>query len=308
MVFNLNPVDQHTKIFKVSTSEVSTFLTCKQRWMYAHHPSYNLEPRTLGIALSRGLVGHKALEIYYSGIHEGKLESESRQAALDYLMKEALKAMAIGDSTKSLMIGSLGIVIQKYFDDAMYIFDEYNILGVEQLMVAELTPEIYFAGRVDLALEEKKGPYRGYVVPFDHKFSYNFWPDMPIKMNAQISNYIWSYLVNGHRSRQGIINQLRYRENAVENFKQSVVPTNTAMRDTLIKNHTIAAEEIVDLKKKPTVDVDNGITRSVSKFNCEYCPFAELCHTELTGKDSSTMIKASYRPNSYGYDSVLDIE
>lgn len=295
-------------VFKVSTSEVSTYLTCKQRWMYAHHPSYNLEPRTLGISLSRGLVGHKALEIYYSSIHMGNLESDSRQAAQDYLMKEAMQAMALSDGKKSLMIGSLGLILSDYFNEASYILDQYNILGVEHLIVAPLTDEISFAGRVDLALEEKSGPYRGYIVPFDHKFTYNFWPEWPIKMNAQLSNYIWGYLVNGHRSRRGIINQLRYRENAQEQFTQVEVTTNSEMRATLIYNHRVAAESIVELKKKPTVDVMDGVTRSVSKFNCEYCPFAELCHTELTGKDSSTMIKASYRPNSYGYDSVLDIE
>lgn len=307
-MINLNPIDQQTKIFKVSTSEVSTYLTCKQRWMYAHHPSYNLEPRSLGIALSRGLVGHKALEIYYGSIHKGNLEADSRKAAQDYLVQEALKCMAIGDGAKSLMISSLALVLSEYFDQASYILDEYNILGVEQLMLAPLTDEIYFAGRVDLALEEKNGSYKGYVVPFDHKFTYNFWPEMPIKMNAQISNYIWSYKVNGYSSRRGIINQLRYRENAVEGFKQENVPTNSSMRNTLILNHRVAAEDIVELKKKPTVGVEDKITRSVSKFNCEYCPFAQLCHTELTGQDSSTMIEANYRPNSYGYDSVLDIE
>jgi hypothetical protein len=276
--------------------------------MYAHHPSYNLEPRTLGVALSRGLYGHKALEIYYSEILKGTLESDARQASQEYLVKEAMKAMMVGDGAKSLMISSLGIVIGNYFDQALYILDEYNLLGVEQLMLAPLTDEITFAGRVDLALEEKKGSYRGYIVPFDHKFSYNFWPEMPILMNAQISNYIWSYLANGYRSRRGIINQLRYRETAVDSFKQENVPTNTPMRETLIKNHVIAAKDIVALKKIPTVDVERGVTRSVSKFNCEYCPFAKLCHTELTGQDSSSMIQANYRKNSYGYDSVLDIE
>lgn len=295
-------------VYNVSTSEVSTYLTCKQRWMYAHHPSYNLEPRTLGIALSRGLVGHKALEVYYGSIHKGNLESDSRQAALDYLTKEALKAMALSDGAKALMISSLGLILQKYFDETAYILDKYNILGVEHLIIVKLTDEINFAGRVDVALEEKKGPYKGYIVPFDHKFSYNFWPDMPIKMNAQISNYIWGYIADGYRSREGIINQLRYRENAIDQFKQSPVPTNTPMRETLIQNHIVAAEEIVTLKKKPTVGIPDKVTRSVSKFNCEYCPFAELCHTELTGKDSSNMVKASYRKNSYGYDSVLDIE
>lgn len=294
--------------YKVSTSEVSTFLTCAQRWMYAHHPSYNLEPRTLGIALTRGLVGHKALEVYYKSIFKGNTESDSRAAARDYLIQETFSAMSMGDTEKSKMISSLGVIVDRYFDESKYILDKYNLVGVEQLIVASLTPEIYFAGRVDLALEERSGTYKGYVIPYDHKFTYNFWPEMSLKMNAQISNYIWAYRANGYKSRQGIINMLRYRENATESFKQEPIPTNDVMRNQLIQNHVVAAQRIVELKKKPKVGVAEGITRSVSKFNCEYCPFANLCYTELSGLDSSTMIQAKYRPNSYGYDSVLDIE
>ena len=295
-------------VYKVSTSEVATYLTCAQRWMYAHHPSYNLEPRTLGIALSRGLVGHKALEIYYQSIFDGNTEQSSRESVQEYIIKEALKAMQMSDSEKSLMISTLGVLVGDYFDENMDLLKQYNIIGVEHLVTASLTDEIYFAGRVDLALEEKSGPYRGYVVPYDHKFTYNFWPDTAIKMNAQISNYIWAYLSNGYRSRKGVLNMLRHRDNSQQKFKQFEVPTNTEMRNTFIKNHVVAAQRIVELKKKPTVGMPDGVTRSTSKFNCEYCPFVNLCYTEACGLDSKTMVEASYRPNSYGYDSVLDIE
>lgn len=294
-------------VYKVSTSEVATYLTCAQRWMYAHHPSYNLEPRTLGIALSRGLYGHKALEIYYQSILDGKTEEEARNLSKEYIVESAMLEM-MADSEKAKMIASLGVVLDDYFFSAMHLLNQYNIIGVEQLLTASLTDEIYFAGRVDLALEEKSGPYKGYVIPFDHKFTYNFWPETSIKMNAQISNYIWAYIYNGYKSRKGIINMVRYRDNAQERFKFAEVPTNSTMRNNFIQNHVVAAQRIVELKKKPKVGIEDGVTRSTSKFNCEYCPFATLCYTENCGLESKTMVAASYRKNSYGYDSVLDIE
>lgn len=296
--------------FKVSTSEVATFLTCKQRWMYAHHPSYNLEPRTLGMALTRGVVGHGALEVYYKAIFDGKLEATAIEEAQQYIVSQSLSAIMLGDSEKALMISSLGLVLNNYYEETKWLLDKYNILGVENLVSAPLpgAEDIHFAGRIDLMLEVSSGPNRGEVIPWDHKFTYNFWSAKALKMNAQISNYIWVVREMGSRSRKGIISMLRYREDAKESFFQEEVPTNSSMRNTFIKNHVVAAKQIVELKHKDKVGLDDGVTRSSSKFNCEYCPFVDLCYTEASGEDSSTMVKASYRKNSYGYDNVLDVE
>lgn len=292
--------------YRVSTSEVATYLTCKQRWMYAHHPSYNLEPRTLGIALTRGLIGHAALEMYYNEVHKGNSELKARDLVQEYLVKEAIKAMSIGDHEKSTVITGLGVMLKEYFVEMLWVLQEFEILGVENMVTAPLpdAEDIDFAGRIDLMLGIAKGPNKGEVIPWDHKFTYNFWPEMSIKLNAQISNYIWVVRQMGMRSRKGIISMSRYRDNAIEKFKQEEVPTNSEMRELFISNHTEAAKEIVALKKKPEVRV----TRSTSKFNCEYCPFVQLCYTEAQGLDSTLMIKASYRKNSYGYDNVLDVE
>jgi hypothetical protein len=297
-------------VMRVSTSEVATYLTCKQRWMYAHHPSYNLEPRTLGIALTRGLIGHKALEIYYQAIFDGKLHVEAVEMANSYIMDESLQNIMKGDGEKAKMISDLGLILQKYYEDNQWVLSEYNIIGVENLVYAPLPdePSIEFAGRIDLALEIAKGVNKGEVLPWDHKFTYNFWSEKALKMNAQISNYVWSLREMGTRSRNGVMNMTRYRENAQDFFKQEKVETNSTMRNLFIKNHTVAARQIVELKLKPSVTIDDGITRSTSKFNCEYCPFVDLCYTEASGQDSSTMVKASFRKNSYGYDNVLDVE
>lgn len=295
--------------FNVSTSEVATFLTCKQRWMYAHHPSYNLEPRTLGIALTRGLIGHEALEIYYQAIMDGKLESDARESAKDFVMRRTLTEIQTGDSEKAKMMGLLGITLGEYFDANMHLLKTYNIIGVENKVVAPLpgVDDINFAGRIDVMFEVASGPNKREVVPHDHKFTYNFWPQVAIELNAQISNYIWVARELGYRSRSGVLNMVRYRPDAIEKFKQESVPTNDAMRKGFIKNHTEAAKVIVDLKHKQKVGLVDGVTRSTSKFNCEYCPFSTLCLTESKGLDSTLMVKASFRPNSYGYDSELDV-
>lgn len=299
-----------TKTFNVSTSEVATFLTCKQRWMYAHHPSYNLEPRTLGIALTRGVVGHGALEVFYKTLMLGKSYTDAIATANGWIGKKILEAIQIGDAPKADMIRGLSVVLQDYYSETKWLLSEYKILGVENLVSSPLpgSSDIIFVGRVDLMLEKIRGTDRGEVLPWDHKFSYNFWSENSLKMNPQISNYVWAILEMGMRSRKGIVSMLRYRENAVDSFKQEEVSTNATMRKTFIYNHLKAAEQIVELKLKPELDIEDGITRSASKFNCEYCPFVDLCYTEASGLESTTMRKARFRKNSYGYDNVLDVE
>lgn len=297
--------------FRVSTSEVATFLTCKQRWMYAHHPSYRLEPRTLGVALTRGLIGHEALEVYYGGISAGKSESDSRSLAQNVIIRESLKAINLGDGEKAKMVSLLGARLKHYYEDdaTKRILSEYNILGVEMLVEAKLphSVDVIFAGRIDLALQKKSGINKGEVYPWDHKFTYNKWPQAAIDMNAQISNYVWALRELGYRSRSGVLNMVRYREDAIDKFFQAPVETNSTMRSNFIRNHLAAAEEIVHLKLQKTVGLEDGVTRSTSKFNCEYCPFVDLCLIENRGQDSTNMIKARFRPNSYGYDSELDV-
>jgi hypothetical protein len=295
-------------VYKVSTSEVATFLTCKQRWMYAHHPSYHLEPRTLGIALTRGVIGHKALEVYYDGIASGESHEDSVTRASDYLMKKAIQEMHTGDSEKAKMIADLQVILQNYFKEMQWLIRTYNIVGVEHLVTAKLPgSEVFFAGRIDLALGVKSGPYKDEVIPWDHKFCYNFWPEKALLMNPQLPNYVWALREMGQYARRGNMNMVRYRSDAIEKLRQEEVFTNSTKRDTFILNHTQTAETIVELKEQKTVSIKDGITRSASKFNCEYCPFIVLCDTEANGEDSATMIKANFRPNSYGYDSELDI-
>jgi hypothetical protein len=262
------------------------------------------------MALSRGLIGHGALEVYYKAIMDGKTHVDSVEDATNWTMQKTLHAIKLGDSAKAAMISSLGIILKDYYEETQWLLKKYNILGVENLVTAELpgVSDIEFAGRIDLTLEEKAGIRKGEVFPWDHKFTYNFWAEKALKMNAQISNYVWCVRAMGMRSRGGIISQLRYRENATENFHQEPVTTTGPMREAFIINHVVAAQQIVELKLKPKVGLKEGITRSTSKFNCEYCPFVDLCYTEASGLDATTMIKASYRKNSYGYDNVLDVE
>src|SRR5690606_31282683 len=230
-------------------------------------------------------------------------EAAARKLTQDYVVSEALKNLTVGDAAKAEMLTSLGVIVTEYFEQAKYLLKEYNIGAVESLITAPLPgcDEIEFAGRVDVVVEVKSGPYKGEIVSYDHKFCYNFWSDIPLLMNPQINNYVWAFREKGYRSRKGIINMLRHRDNAQERFKQHEVVTNSDLRGTFIMNHVQAAKQIVELKKHPKVGLDEGVSRSSPKLNCEYCPFARLCYTEASGEDSSTMLKAEVRRNSYGH-------
>jgi hypothetical protein len=293
---------------RVSTSEVATYLTCKRRWMYAHHPSYGLEPRSLGVALTRGFVGHQALEIYYKALMNSESYEDAEKAAIDFVISKSLNALTMSDGEKTKMFAELGNLLKAYFLHTRGFLNDYEIVGVEKLVIVPLPQsEIEFAGRIDLVLRIRNGPKAGYVIPEDHKFTYDFWSKSEVKMHPQLPNYDWALREMGYRVLEGRMNFLRYRENAVEKFAKDPKPTTKVIRENFIRDHLFAAEEITALKMLP--DVSETVTRSASRFNCRYCPFIDLCYTELQGLDSSGMKEGLYRPNSYGYvDSELDID
>lgn len=272
--------------------------------MYAHHPSYHLEPRTLGLALSRGVFGHKILEEFYEDLRLGSNYSDAVEKSLTNLASRAALEVTIGDSEKGKMYVALGDTMKQYFAETDKMLGNYEIVGVEHLLITPLpNSDINFAGKVDLLLKISNGPYAGYVEPWDHKFTYDFWSEQALDLNPQISNYTWAIEQLGMKVKQGVINMVRYRDNAIEKFKQYPVTAKKIIQRTFIEDHKEAAEEIVELKTKPV----ERLKRSASKFNCQYCIFATLCNAQLNGVDTTLMQKANFRPNSYGYDSELDV-
>ena len=53
---------------RISNSEVSSFQQCERKWYYGY--KMNLEPNVTSTSLSRGVLGHEILAVYYKVLME----------------------------------------------------------------------------------------------------------------------------------------------------------------------------------------------------------------------------------------------
>lgn len=290
---------------RVSGSEVSTALSCQRKALYSFHPAYYLEPNSLGPALTRGNIGHKALEIFYTQLMQGVEREVAKANVIERLMNKAMGYMSEGDGFMTEMVGKLATRLDEYFEYYHDELDEFEIIDVEMLVERDL-PDSYnatYAGRVDLVVKYKRGMWKGEVAPLDHKFLYNFWPENVYIMNAQMPNYVGALqeMFPNEVIKRAVVNEVRHRDNADEKFKrQDLVPTRLEI-SRLLDNHSRAATDWAAIKALPVEEARNIVTRNPTKFACQYCPFIRLCKAELLGEDTTLMIKHEFKPNSYGY-------
>jgi len=289
---------------KVSNSEALS-LTCEAKWMYAFHPGYNIEPKNPSIALTRGNVGHKALEHFFRATMNGESRDKAEAVARNYLIETMGVAASTGDMRLMESVTTLIPLIDEYFKtEALRIFlDSVDILGVEVGFETELPGGFILPGRADLVVYYKKGRYKGETCPVDNKFVYNFWSEDDFRMNSQIPLYL-----HGFRSvypnavvRRGIINQIRHRKNAVEKFTMTPITPEKGEINELVANHISCSVRVKELKETPVEELRKSVRRMLSKYTCGNCGFREICKSEITGGNTRDLIKMSYRPNSYGY-------
>lgn len=291
----------------VSTSAAYTFGVCRRRSLYSDHPAYNLEPKAYGFAISRGVMGHEILEAFFKHYmktqdHKGSVKVAHKKMA--DLMQKCAKELP----THVPIVTELVILLKDYFDSPglLSFLDQVIILDVEYRIDVQLTPDINLPGRIDLIVKYVKGLKKGYTVPVDHKFVYNFWKEDDFRMNAQFPNYIFALRSDprfeGAIIKEGIVNMLRHRENAVEKFSMVPIEFSRYEIQQLVDNHVKLAREVALFKALPKADAEEAATRTLSKYNCGNCSYKSLCKSQLTGGNSADLIKMEYQPNSYGYD------
>lgn len=289
---------------RVSNSEALA-LSCEARWMWAFHHDFKLEPKTQSIALTRGTIGHQALEIFFRGILEEIKREDAEAGAINFLISTLTEASKKGDYVSLEAATQLMPIIKEYFTSwtLKKFLSEVDILGVEQRFDVELPGGFIIPGQADMVVRYKEGQYKGETAPIDNKFVYNHWSEDDFRMNSQIPTYIYGLrnLYPKAVIRRGIINQLRHRSNAVERFVMTPITPERGEINSVIENHIKQASRIAELQKLSGEEIQQSAIKTLSKYTCGNCGFRSLCKSELIGGNTHNLIKIDYRANSYGY-------
>ena len=280
---------------RISNSEVGTWLLCRRKYYYTF--DLNIVPKQRSSALSRGILGHEVLQVYYDALREGKPHALAKTEARALLMR----AM---DSYNLELVTDLDLILGRYWNHYAEIdLQEYEILEVENNYDLPLVDDFDYTFRFDLYLKHK---LTGKRILMDHKFIWDFWNADKIALSPQFPKYVGAMRGNDLAVDECILNQIRYRPikepTPDQLFRRSkVIPSNAkirnALKEQMVSSREIAAHRFmpVELRSDHAVGVRNPLV-------CNYCEFAQLCASEYDGGDVQYMIQNDYTSNPYGYN------
>ena len=304
----------------ISNSEVIEYTKCKTSWLFKYHPELLLSPITLGPARTRGIIGHSALEIFYTHLKDGASHLEAVMYALKYINQEYDEATETDDVDKMTMIRRLRTLVARYFEYYKSDILNWEIISVEAVysMQAPGVTKYYLPMRMDLVVYMKTGKYAGEICTVDHKFTYDFWPQIKIDMNSQIPLYIRALResiqrgeIEGHSDgvvRRSIFNFLRYRDLPDvpdhELFHRAYPKPEKYTLEAVFNNHMQIAAEIEEIKRLPLAEARKRVTLSLTGSSCQYCDFKRICVVNLQGGDATYEIMGTMKKSTYGYPAL----
>lgn len=271
----------------VSSSELGTYNTCTKQHELAY--TRELEPVIMPLHIRRGEVGHRVLETYYERRVANDTHIEATAQALDLIIGHYLANADYSDFEYIDMLSDLQKLMTAYFK--YYENDSFKIIGIESTYSTEITHGLHFGGILDLIVELTKGPNRGEIQIWDHKFVNNFKTDDDLKFDVQIPRYIKTLRANNINVRRAIFNQIRYRKmkdpKPEDLFRRSPLMMNSVSIDNVWKETEDTIREI-DI-------IPNVVRRNIAFNTCKHCFFKDICMAELSGIPTDKMESIQYR-------------
>lgn len=267
--------------------------------------SHGIEPLRFGEALTRGTLGHKALEVYYLAIIQRASHPEAVKAAMLNLGQAGLD-----DNDNLEIVGQLMPILQKYFEKyGEGDLFEWEPLAIEQEFRFEIPNSggLIFPFRVDAIWRNRR---TGKIYVVDHKFLYNYYQRNTIRIQPQMPKYIFALRSMGYEIEDGMYNMLSTRKNSRDPARREFTQTSDAKAKQFFREQLDAMLEIRALKQLPNDEWERLNTRrNANAFNCKNCMFLDLCANDLEGMGGRRFyIEANFRPNTYGYGKEIEAE
>lgn len=282
----------------ISNSEVGSYTSCEMKHYFAF--GLSLEPKKMGDALSRGIIGHEALAVFYKNLNELGHEASS-DLAITYVM-QILQAHT-GKYDEEMLRGLLTL-LQDYFE--FYEGEGLKPILVEEQLHLQYLPDVAYGMRLDFYGQYTKGPKAGKFVLMDHKFVYDFKTQDMLRMNAQMPKYKAVLENNGYRVDECLLNQIRHRTKKGpmtpdEKFRREVLTFTQAEVRNVMREQVKAADRIMELRKLPIGEWKDQSLRAMGEFQCRNCSFINLCKTDLIGQPINLMVQTEFSNNTYRY-------
>lgn len=312
----------------ISNTEVQQGYTCELAWLFGFHPEMAYQLKEMGTARTRGIIGHKALEIFYEGLKEERDYDSCAHEALSHIHNLRVKELMAGNfaSIETLeILNYLHAILTRYFEHYQSDIEDWEILEVEGFHAMEWHGEVdfYLPSRLDLTIYHKRGEFAGETSPVDHKFVLDFWKKPKFVLNSQFPIYIKALRAAQFAGKpkpvvkRVVVNEIRTRWGAsklndVEPsslFNRTPWVYSTERIERVFQNHMKSAVRLAHLKRSPLEEAKEEVRASLGSMSCTYCDFKELCDATFEGdaKAAASAIEATLKPNEYGYPTLEEI-
>lgn len=271
--------------FTVSRSRLATWNKCQ----YRHYLNYTLEKRSASSgAMQLGTAIHKLLQDYYDfwlGRPVGRLDSS--------FFLERMDALFIDATYEQELIAMNATRTMARYPEFSHLHDDWIPLGTEVETFAPLvdakgeqlyTPDnrpIYLHVIIDLIVEKM-----GQMGFLDHKSGTKFWTPENSYFDGQMLFYfIVLHLLGVEVEFAGInnINTYSYKKpvGLDKLYARQYVYRSKIHIEHQLQNIITTVRQILNLK---------NFAKNLDQ-HCAFCPFQDVCDTELRGLDSSGVIE-----------------
>jgi len=200
------------------------------------------------------------------------------------------------------IIAQIDPLLQSYW--RFYDPKEWEILAVEETFDLPITEEYTMPAKLDLVVRERN---TGKMAVVDHKFKGEFIGPTILALNAQQPKYIFALKHMDYEVDHAILNVVRTRKmkdpGPDQLFKRHVIKPSIAKMQNVLKQQIIASREITKYRSLETEQRKSVAIPVLNEIVCKFCPFAELCSSELDGGDIEYLIANEFQQReSYGYN------
>lgn len=278
----------------VSHSEVESYLKCER----AHFYGYGLEiqPIRTPVPLARGIIGHSALDAYYTYLQEFQQEHDDWRARIDEAQNAAMeKAVAVAVSH----LATEPTLAAEVLDSLNYFFQAdpfrgWKVLSNEKDEVLPIMDTMAMPFKIDVKLED----YYGDVWVIDFKFMYNFLNDTQVEIMPQLFKYTGALRAMGEQVHKVAYAVLRYRDMAnnspTTRFQLKEVVVNPERIHRVLTEQVLASARIQEVKKQTMEEWSGNALRVANSFVCKGCNFLSLCSAELSQNQPSLVLNSEY--------------
>lgn len=279
------PIASYEGKVTVSQSEVDAYLRCERNHFYGY--GLLIQRRKTSDALARGIIGHSALQHYFTALRDGGTVDEARAACVTYLTEQFTV-----QPENSVLLYEI-IETLKYFFIANP-FEGWRILAVEKEFVLKIYDDVSFPFIVDLIAEDLYGN----VWVIDHKFIYDFISERDEELMPQLLKYFAALRALGFKVDKIAYNQLRHRVqkemSVATKHRFREVPINYAAMVRFAREQTFIATRLNQIRKQEIVLWSQTAMRVANKMVCNNCSFRSLCIAELNETNPQLVLDSEY--------------